>query len=137
MRRGCYPNITGWWLVAGDMGDERGVLILDEAGFPKKGNDSAGDDPLQGVARQYCGTLGKVDNCQVGVFCAYASPHGYALLDKRLFLPEKWFSPEYAPRRKKCGIPKGLEFKSKPQLAAEMFSDIARQCVIPFNPYYS
>jgi len=114
-------------LVAGDMGDERGVLILDEAGFPKKGKDSAG------VARQYCGALGKVDNCQVGVFCAYASPHGYALLDKRLFLPEKWFTQEYALRRKKCGIPKDLEFKTKPQLAAEMFSAIARQGVIPFK----
>lgn len=114
-------------LVAGDMGDERGVLIFDEAGFPKKGNDSAG------VVRQYCGASGKVDNCQVGVFCAYASPHGYALLDKRLFLPEKWFAQEYAERRKKCGIPKELEFKGKPKLAAEMFSAIARQGVIPFK----
>ena len=77
-------------MVNSDLGDDNGVLIFDESGFPKKGNESVG------VARQYCGTTGKVDNCQVGVFSAYASRYGYALLDKQLFLPEKWFSPEYA-----------------------------------------
>ena len=76
-------------MVCEDMGDEHGVLIFDETGFPKKGDDSVG------VARQYCGTLGKVDNCQVGVFCAYATRNGYALLDKGLFLPEQWFDKEY------------------------------------------
>jgi SRSO17 transposase len=60
-------------LVNEDMGDPEGILIFDESGFPKKGDDSAG------VARQYCGNIGKVDNCQVGVFAAYASRHGYAL----------------------------------------------------------
>ncbi len=83
-----------------DLGDENGVLIFDESGFPKKGNESVG------VARQYCGATGKVDNCQVGVFSAYASPHGYALLDKRLFMPEKWFGEKYEKRRKKCKVPK-------------------------------
>ncbi|MGA1870146.1 MAG: transposase, partial [bacterium] len=62
-------------LVAEDMGDPDGVLIFDETGFFKKGNDSIG------VGKQYCGTIGKVDNCQVGVFTAYASRYGYALLD--------------------------------------------------------
>ena len=76
-------------LVNDDLGDPHGVLIFDETGFPKKGGDSAG------VARQYCGSLGKVDNCQVGVFAAYASRLGYALVDKRLFLPSKWFEASY------------------------------------------
>ena len=68
-------------LVNEDMGTDDGVLIFDESGFVKKGNDSIG------VGRQYCGSIGKVENSQVGVFAAYASPYGYALLDKRLFLP--------------------------------------------------
>jgi SRSO17 transposase len=102
-------------------------LIFDETGFAKKGDDSVG------VARQYCGSLGKVDNCQVGVFSAYATRHGYALLDKRLFLPEKWFDKKYADRRKKCRVPKGLELKTKPQLATEMFGEIEKEACIPFK----
>lgn len=73
-------------LVAEEMGEPDGVLMFDESGFVKKGNDSVG------VARQYCGTLGKGENCQVGVFAAYASRQGYALVDKRLFLPDAWFT---------------------------------------------
>ena len=114
-------------MIKDDMGEENGVLIVDETGFPKKGNDSAG------VAKQYCGTLGKVENCQVGVFIAYASMHGYALLDKRLFLPEKWFTKEYKERREKCMVPKRLEFKTKPQLAVEMFQEIHEEGNIPFK----
>jgi hypothetical protein len=71
------------------MGEPDGVLIVDETGFVKKGADSVG------VARQYCGALGKVETCQVGVFAAYASRQGYALVAKRLFLPEPWFSDAY------------------------------------------
>src|SRR5499426_4919964 len=93
-------------LVDEDMGDPEGVLIFDESGFPKKGHDSVG------VARQYCGTLGKVDNCQVGVFAAYASRHGYALVDTRLFLPAPWLSHEYAPRRAQCQVPPELVFQT-------------------------
>ena len=69
-------------LVRDEMGEPDGVLIVDETGFAKKGQDSVG------VTRQYCGTLGKVENCQVDVFAAYASRQGYALVDKRLFIPE-------------------------------------------------
>ncbi|MHC4270655.1 MAG: IS701 family transposase [Planctomycetota bacterium] len=104
-----------WEKVNTDIGDKDGVLIFDESGFPKKGSESAG------VGRQYCGSLGKVENCQVGVFSAYASRHGYTLLDKRLFLLEKWFTDEYSKRRTKCSIPEDLEFKTKPQLAVDMF----------------
>lgn len=114
-------------MVSEDMGDAGGVLIFDETSFPKKGEDSVG------VARQYCGALGKVDNCQVGVFMGYASPHGYALLNKRLFIPEKWFTEAYADRRKKCELPAGVRFKTKPQLAVEMFEDLRQQEAVPFK----
>ena len=114
-------------MVSNDMGDQDGVLIFDETSFVKKGEDSVG------VAKQYCGTIGKVENCQVGVFAAYASPHGYALVDKRLYIPEKWFSDAYAERRKKCKVPEDLTFKTKPQLAVEILEDIKSDGQIPFR----
>ena len=114
-------------IVNEDIGDSNGVLIFDESGFAKKGDDSAG------VAKQYCGNLGKVENSQVGVFAAYASPSGYALLDKRLFIPEKWFNDDYELRRNKCKIPEDVEFKTKPQLAVEMFHDLEEQKSLPYK----
>ncbi len=114
-------------IVNEDMGTANGVLIFDESGFIKKGNDSIG------VSRQYCGSIGKVENCQVGVFTAYASPYGYSLLDKRLFIPLKWFSDEYRIRRKKCNLPEDIEFKTKPQLAVDMFTNIVEEGIVPFK----
>src|SRR5499426_1962986 len=114
-------------LVADAMGDPDGVLMFDETGFVKKGYDSVG------VARQYCGPLGKVDNCQVGVFAAYASRQGYALVDKRLFLPEAWWTDAYATRRTKCHIPDEAGFQSKPQLAAAMLQAIRQAGLLPFK----
>ena len=114
-------------LVNEDMGTDDGVLIFDESGFVKKGNDSIG------VGRQYCGSIGKVENSQVGVFAAYASPYGYALLDKRLFIPEKWFLDDYKLRRKKCKLPENIEFKTKPQLAVQMLNNIVEEQIIPFK----
>lgn len=113
------------YLLSDDMGEENGVLTIDESGFRKKGNDSAG------VYKQYCGNIGKVDNSQVGVFAAYASSQGYALVDKRLFVPEPWFAEEYAERRKKCEFPIDLEFKTKPQLAIRMVEDVIAQDALP------
>lgn len=110
-----------------DLGHPDGAIIFDESGFVKKGDDSIG------VGRQYCGTIGKVDNCQVGVFAAYASVHGYALVDKRLYIPEHWFSDDYREKREKCNLPPEIEFKTKPQLAIEMLRDIAEQKQIPFQ----
>ena len=114
-------------LVADEMGAPDGVLMFDETGFVKKGQDSVG------VARQYCGTLGKVENCQVGVFAGYASRQGYALVDQRLFLPEAWFTDTYAARRRKCNVPPELTFQSKPQLAATMLQAIAQEGLLPFK----
>ena len=114
-------------LVAEALGEPDGVLMFDETGFVKKGYDSVG------VARQYCGTLGKVENCQVGVFAGYASRQGYALVDKRLFLPEAWFTDAYAARRTRCNVPKDLAFQSKPQLAAARLQSMARDGLLPFK----
>jgi SRSO17 transposase len=117
-----YPQ-----LVAEAMGDPAGVLRFDETGFVKKGGDSVG------VARQYCGTLGKVENCQVGVFAGYASRQGYALVDKRLFLPEVWWTDAYAGRRTTCNVPAALTLQSKPQLAAALLQTIAQEALLPFK----
>jgi SRSO17 transposase len=114
-------------LVAEEMGEPDGVLMFDESGFVKKGKDSVG------VARQYCGTLGKVEHCQVGVFAAYASRQGYALVDQRLFLPEVWFTDAYAARRTTCHLPNELCFQSKPRLAATMLQAIAHEGLLPFK----
>ena len=112
-------------LVADELGDPDGVLMFDETGFVKKGTDSVG------VARQYCGALGKVENCQVGVFAGYASRYGYALVAKRLCMPEAWWSDTYAGRRTKCNVPDALTLQSKPQLAAAMLQAIAHEALLP------
>jgi SRSO17 transposase len=112
-------------LVAEELGEPDGVLMFDESGFVKKGNDSAG------VARQYCGTLGKVEHGQVGVCTGYASRQGYALVDQRLFLPDVWFSPAYAPRRRKCQVPDERMFQTKPPLAAERIRNIRQEGILP------
>jgi SRSO17 transposase len=114
-------------LVADDLGEPEGIVIVDESGFPKKGQESAG------VARQYCGTLGKVDNCHVGVFAAYASRQGYALVDQRLFLPEVWFTEAYAARRTTCAVPEELAWQSTPQLAAAMVRRLSADGLLPFR----
>ena len=104
-----------WREVAKDLGDENGVLIVDGSGFPKQGQESVG------VKRQWCGQLGKKANCQVGVFLAYATRHGSTLLDRRLYLPKEWVQDaRFAQRRKKCGVPTDITFKTKPTLASDM-----------------
>lgn len=98
--------------VVEHLGDPDAVLILDETGFLKKGTKSAG------VARQYTGTAGRIENAQVGVFLAYASPHGAAFLDRALYLPEEWTGD--AERCKAAGIPKETAFATKIKLARAM-----------------
>lgn len=90
------------------------VLVVDETGFAKKGEHSAG------VARQYCGTLGKVENCQVGVFLAYGSRRGHALIDRRLYLPEAWAGD--AGRRRAAKVPDDAPFRTKPEIARAMIA---------------
>ena len=100
--------------VAGHLGDPGGVLIVDETGFIKKGTKSAG------VQRQYSGTAGRVENCQLGVFCAYATPRGRALLDAELYLPKSWTGDR--ARCREAGVPDEIVFRTKPQLAAVMLA---------------
>ena len=113
--------------TAKTIADPLGVLSVDSSEFPKKGKDSVG------VARQYCGRLGKIENCQSGVFIGYSSPKGYALLDRRVFLPEIWFTEDYEERREKCKIPDDITFRTKPQLAVEMINRIYASDLFPFK----
>jgi SRSO17 transposase len=94
------------------LADPGGVLIVDETGFLKKGAKSAG------VQRQYSGTAGRIENCQVGVFLAFAGRHGRAFLDRELYLPQEWARD--AARRKGAGVPEGVRFATKPALALRM-----------------
>src|SRR3984957_11425723 len=98
--------------VAGHLGAADGVLVVDETGFLKKGTRSAG------VQRQYSGTAGRVENCQLGVFCAYASSKGRALIDRELYLPRSWLADR--DRCREAAIPDDVEVATKPELARAM-----------------
>lgn len=95
--------------VAEHLGMPTGVLVVDETGFLKKGKHSVG------VKRQYSGTAGGIENCQIGVFLAYASERGYALVDRALYLPKDWVEDQ--ARRQETHIPEAVGFATKPQLA--------------------
>ena len=97
------------------LGREDGVLVFDPSGFHKSGKESVG------VKRQWCGRLGKVDNCQVGVYMGYVSAEGHALVNTRLYLPKEWAQDR--KRRKKCKVPKDIRFRTRHQLALEMLDE--------------
>jgi SRSO17 transposase len=96
------------------LGDADGVLVVDETGFVKKGRHSVG------VARQYSGTAGRIENCQIGVFLAYASRFGQALIDRRLYLPKDWSADTAA--RAKTQVPQAVSFATKPQIACDLIA---------------
>jgi SRSO17 transposase len=98
--------------VMADLGDPDGVLVVDETGFLKKGTKSCG------VARQYSGTAGRIENCQIGVFLGYAGPRGRAGIDQALYLPKDWAADP--ARRAEAGVPGAVAFRTKPHLALEM-----------------
>jgi SRSO17 transposase len=98
--------------VRAEIGHADAVWVLDGSGFPKKGADSCG------VARQWCGRLGKVDNCQVGVFLAYAAPRGCALLDARLYLPQDWAADPQ--RRRLCHVPPDVGFQESWRIGLDL-----------------
>jgi SRSO17 transposase len=100
--------------VVEHLGDERAVLVVDETGFLKKGVKSAG------VARQYSGTAGRIENCQVGVFLAYATPAGRTFIDRELYLPKAWIADP--DRCAAAGIGRDVEFSTKPELALAMLT---------------
>jgi SRSO17 transposase len=114
-------------LVADTLGDADGVVLVDESGVLKQGHDSVG------VAPQYCGAVGKVANCQIGVYLGYASQAGYTLLDAALYLPEPWCAATAAERRRQCGVPLTVTFQTKPQLALALVQALARRNQVPFR----
>src|SRR2546426_4667786 len=110
-----------WQEVETDLGADEGVLMVDGSDFPKQGVHSVG------VKRQYCGELGKRANCQASVFVGYVSSQGYTMLDRRLYVPAEWLTDDaYAERRKQCGLPPDLTFKTKPALAQEMLAAVVQ-----------
>ena len=110
--------------VAETLADEKGTINIDETGFPKKGKKSVG------VKRQYSGTLGRVDNCQIGVFANYYSMKGHTFLDRRIYLPEEWCQDWQ--RREEAGVPENIVFRTKPELGLEMIRTAAGEG-IPFQ----
>ena len=110
--------------VAEHLADADGVLVVDETGFLKKGNKSAG------VQRQYSGTAGRIENCQIGVFLAYACGKDRALLDRELYLPQVWAGD--VERRREAGVPEDAVFRTKPQLAQGML-ERALESGVPFG----
>jgi SRSO17 transposase len=102
--------------VADEIGDPNGVIVMDGSAMPKKGTESVG------VARQWCGRLGKVENCQLGVFLAYAGKDSSTLMDERLYLPRAWAEDE--ERRRKAKVPEAVSFKKPWELADEMLRHV-------------
>ena len=111
--RPLLDELTGQ--VAKALGHPDGVLVFDPSAFAKKGIESVG------VARQWCGRLGKVENCQVGVYLGYVSRVDHALIDFRLYLPKEWAADK--ARRKKVGVPKEVRFRTRHELALEMLDE--------------
>jgi SRSO17 transposase len=110
-----------WKEVDMDLGADDGVLMVDGSDFPKQGVHSVG------VKRQYCGELGKRANCQAGVFVGYVSSQGSTMLDRRLYVPAEWLTDDaYTERRRQCGLPADLTFKTKPELAQEMLAAVVQ-----------
>jgi SRSO17 transposase len=115
-------------LMAETLGDPAtGVLVIDGCTFPKQGSHSVG------VAPQWCGALGKVANCQASVVACYASARGLALVDRRLYLPERWFTPAYRERWVRCGIPDDTPFQTEPELAWALIEHLQQRDVLPFR----
>ena len=98
--------------VIEEMGAAEATLIIDETGFLKKGTHSVG------VKRQYSGTAGRIENCQIGVFLAYTSEKGHALIDRELYLPQEWVAD--TTRRQAARVPDQVKFQTKPELAQHM-----------------
>jgi SRSO17 transposase len=116
--RGCINELQK--IVGENFGSPNGVLVLDDTGFPKRGKFSAG------VGRQYSGTLGRRDNCQIGVFLGYATLYGHTLVDRRLYIMQQWFEVESASRRVRAGIPEEIGFLTKLELGAQMLQEANR-----------
>lgn len=119
-------------LMANTLGEADGVMLIDESGVVKQGQDSVG------VVAQYCGSVGKVANSQVGVHLGYVSRIGYSLVDSRLFVPDEWFDQAHAQRRQACGVPADLSFQTKPEIGLALLQAAVKrnepaQAGLPFQ----
>lgn len=112
-------------LIGETLGEANGIALIDESSTVKQGADSAG------VARQYCGSVGKIANGQVGVYLGYASRKGYALVEGQLFLPEGWFDEEQTGRQQACSVPEDLGFKTKPEIGLELLQKRKNATICP------
>jgi SRSO17 transposase len=112
-------------LLAAEIASADGMINVDSSEFLKKGRESVG------VARQYCGAVGKVDNCQSGVFVGYSSDRGYGLLTAQLYLPAVWFTQAYEARRNQTLVPEDLRFQTKPQIALGLIETIVNTNQFP------
>jgi SRSO17 transposase len=121
---GCITELQHF--VGEQFGAPNGVLVVDDTGFAK-GTHSAG------VGRQYSGTLGRTDNCQIGVFLGYASAHGHTLVDRRLYLMRQWFEDPAKRSTPKAALPAALEFQTKPALAMEMLRACTEAGALPYQ----
>jgi len=111
------PSTSAWHIGT--------VGAIDESSFPKKGTHSVG------VARQWCGRLGKKDNCQVGVYLVGVTPAGTALLEHQLYLPEEWVLDQ--KRRREVGVPRAATFRTKPQLALDLHARVRANALVSFD----
>lgn len=114
-------------MIGETLGEADGIALIDESSTVKQGVDSVG------VARQYCGSVGKIANGQVGVYLGYASRKGYSLVEGQLFMPEGWFAEEQAERRQACGVPEDLRFKTKPEIGLELLQKAQKRGNLPFS----
>jgi SRSO17 transposase len=114
-------------LIGETLGEADGIALIDESSTVKQGADSVG------VARQYCGSVGKIANGQVGVYLGYASRKGYSLVEGQLFMPAEWFDEAHTERWQACGAPEDLTFKTKPEIGLELLQKAQKRGNLPFS----
>jgi len=114
-------------LIGETLGEADGVALIDESSTVKQGTESVG------VAAQYCGSVGKIANGQVGVYLGYASRKGYSLIEGQLFMPEKWLEEEHAEQRQACGVPADLVFKTKPEIGLALLENALQRDNLSFS----
>lgn len=114
-------------LVAATLGETDGVALIDESGVVKQGADSVG------VAAQYCGSVGKIANSQVGVYLGYVSCKGYSLIEGQLFMPDDWFDDDHADKRKACGVPRELKSQTKPEIGLDLLRRAVQRGELPIR----
>jgi len=114
-------------MIGESLGEADGIALIDESSTIKQGVDSVG------VARQYCGSVGKIANGQVGVYLGYASRKGYSLVEGQLFMPAEWFDETHTERWQACGAPEDLTFKTKPEIGLELLQKAQKRGTLPFS----